>query len=183
MANSKRLNHLIVDFIFIIVSIVVAAILARNGVLENIVNSTIELEIIGSLIAGIFFTSIFTVAPAAVVLVGFAQNYNPLAVAVLGGLGALIGDFVIFYFTRENLSKDISYLGTHTGLKKFTAVFKLKLFRRILPFIGALIIASPLPDEPGLALMGLSKIKKWQFAILVFLLNSAGIFIISALAS
>jgi uncharacterized membrane protein YdjX (TVP38/TMEM64 family) len=52
-----------------------------------------------------------------------------------------------------------------------------------LPIIGALIIISPFPDEIGIGLMGLSKIKKWQFMLISFALNSLGIFIIVALAN
>jgi hypothetical protein len=47
---------------------------------------------------------------------------------------------------------------------------------------GAVIIASPLPDEAGVSLLSLSKLKNWQFILLSFVLNATGIFIIVTLA-
>ena len=53
-----------------------------------------------------------------------------------------------------------------------------KYFSWTLPVLGAVIIASPLPDEMGVGLMGISKLKTSQFILLSFVLNSIGIFII-----
>jgi uncharacterized membrane protein YdjX (TVP38/TMEM64 family) len=44
--------------------------------------------------------------------------------------------------------------------------------------LGAIIIASPLPDEMGVGLMGISKLKTSQFILLSFVLNAIGIFIV-----
>jgi len=42
--------------------------------------------------------------------------------------------------------------------------------------VGALIIISPLPDELGVSLMGISKLKWYRFLLLSFTLNTLGIF-------
>lgn len=39
-------------------------------------------------------------------------------------------------------------------------------FAWLTPVIGAIIIASPLPDDLGVGLLSASKIKKWQFILL-----------------
>ena len=44
--------------------------------------------------------------------------------------------------------------------------------------IGAIIIASPFPDEIGVSLMGISKMKTYQFILISFLLNAIGIFLV-----
>jgi hypothetical protein len=48
--------------------------------------------------------------------------------------------------------------------------------------VGAIIIASPLPDELGLALLGVSTLSRPQFFLLSFAMNSLGIFIILLVA-
>jgi hypothetical protein len=48
--------------------------------------------------------------------------------------------------------------------------------------MGGLIIASPLPDELGLALMGFVKTNNWTFAIISILCNALGIFVIAVVA-
>jgi hypothetical protein len=46
----------------------------------------------------------------------------------------------------------------------------------LLPLVGAIIIASPLPDEPGVAMLGISKIRRWVFTVVVFFLNTIGVY-------
>lgn len=170
------------DLGIIILSIVIAVILAKTGVLAGILTSTQEWTVLGSLIAGMFFVSIFTAAPAGVVLFEMATANSMWEVALFGGIGALIGDLLIFRFIKDSLSEDIHWLIRKTKLERLTSIFKLKLFRWFIPFIGALIVASPLPDEIGLAMMGLSKMKTSVFIPISFVLNFVGILIIGLFA-
>ena len=48
--------------------------------------------------------------------------------------------------------------------------------------MGAIIIASPFPDEVGISLMGISQLKNWQFLVISFLLNSLGILFVVTIA-
>ena len=59
--------------------------------------------------------------------------------------------------------------------KRFFAVFHRRMFRWVLPFVGALIIASPFPDEIGLGLMGLSRMRVRDLMIISFVMNAIGI--------
>ncbi len=166
----------------IILSIVVAVILVKTGALESLLSSTQELRFIGSFVAGMLFTSIFTVAPATVVLAEIAQSNPVFWVAFFGGIGALVGDLVIFRFVKDRLSDDFLYLIKKSKSERLISIFRLRLFRRLIPFVGALIVASPLPDELGLTMMGLSKMKTSLFIPLSFLLNFLGILVIGLIA-
>ena len=171
-------NNLMKDIAVIALSILIAIILVKTGVLTNILASSRELKLLGSLIAGMFFTSVFTVAPATVALVEIARLNSIFWVAILGGAGAMIGDLIIFRFVKNKLSEDILYLLKKSKSEQLISIFRLRIFRWSTVFLGALIIASPLPDELGLAMMGLSKIKTSLFIPISFLLNSLGILII-----
>ncbi len=170
------------DLSIIVLSIVIAVILAKTGVLAELFTSAQGWKILGSLIAGIFFVSIFTAVPAGVVLFEIAATNSIWEVALFGGIGALIGDLIIFRFIKDSLSEDIRLFMGKSGWRRLTAVLNVRLVRWMVPLIGALIVASPLPDEIGLTMMGLSKMKTSVFIPLSFLLNFFGILIIGAFA-
>ncbi len=177
MAEPK--NNIIRDGAVIILSVILAVILAKSGILSEILGKTQEWHFIGSILAGVFFVSLFTVTPAAVVLIGLAQSGAIWEVAFCGAVGALIGDLLIFRFVKDSLADDVQWLLSRTErLDRLVHIFKTKTFHWLLPFLGALIVASPLPDEIGLAMMGLSKMKTIVFIPLSFLLNFLGILII-----
>lgn len=178
----KQNNNLTKDLAIVALSIVVAVIMVKTGALRSLLVSTQEIKFISSFLAGMFFVSIFTVAPATVVLAEIAQSNSVFWVAFFGGMGALIGDLVIFRFIKDRLAEDFYYLIKQTKFKRLTSVFRWKLFRWLIPFFGALIIASPLPDELGLAMMGLSKIRTSLFIPLSFFLNFSGILVIGFIA-
>ena len=76
-------NNLMRDLGIIILSVVIAIILAKSDVLVRILTSSKELEIIGTFMAGMFFTSIFTTAPSIVTLGEIAQ-VNSVWITALG---------------------------------------------------------------------------------------------------
>ena len=170
------------DLGIIILSIVIAIILVKTGAFKSLLTSTQELRFIGSFVAGIFFVSVFTAAPATVVLAEIAQSNSIFWVAFFGGIGALVGDLIIFRFIKDRLSEDFLYLIKKSKSERLISIFQLKLFRWLIPFIGALIVASPLPDELGLTMMGLSKMKTSLFIPLSFLLNFLGIMTVGLIA-
>lgn len=178
----KKRAHFIADVVVIVVSVVFAVILAKTGFINRILVSTLELEFVGSFVAGIFFTSIFTVAPATVILGTIARETSVWLVALCGGLGALLGDFIIFHFVERRLAEDFAYLLQKTDIERFASIFHRRLFRWLFQFVGALVVASPLPDELGLAMMGLSKIRLSLFVPISFFLNSVGILAIGLIA-
>ncbi len=174
-------NNIIRDFLFLVLSIMIAVILVKTGVLTSLLTSTQELRLIGSLIAGIFFVSLFTVAPASVALFEIAATHSIWEVALFGGIGALIGDLIIFRFIKDSVSEDVRWLVRQTKQERVLSIFRPK-FKWLISFVGALIIVSPLPDEIGLAMMGLSKMKTSVFIPTSFILNFLGILIIGLFA-
>lgn len=172
-------NHnLMRDAGIIVLSITMAFVMVRTGILHNLLGSAVEAKIIGSFLSGMFFVSFFTAAPAFTVLVEIAQNNSIFLVAFFGGLGALVGDLIIFRFVRDSLSSSILDLFKEKE-NRFVRLFRRKIFRVIGPFLGALIIMSPFPDEIGLMMMGLSRLKIHFFIPLAFLLNFLGILAIA----
>ncbi|MFH0846422.1 MAG: hypothetical protein V1851_03435 [Patescibacteria group bacterium] len=170
------------DLFWVAISIFVTVYLIKNGTAYKILFLLGDFQWLGIIFAGVFFTSVFTTAPAMALLGGFAQTDPLWLVALLGGVGAVLGDSIIFFFVRNKVSKSFNHLLTSHPKSRIPLIFKNELFKFFLPFIGALVIASPLPDEIGVAMLGISKMSKKKFLILSFILNSIGIFIIGWLA-
>lgn len=162
----------------LVVSLVFLIFLAQTPALDTAIGQAGELGYFGAFIAGIFFVSTFTVAPAALILFHLAETLNPLLAALLAGLGAMIGDYIIFRFMKDRVFEELRPLLIKLHTPKIMIMFKTPYFAWVLPLFGAVIIASPFPDEVGVGMLGLSKVKQWQFFLLAFTLNAVGIFIV-----
>ena len=181
--NKKTPSNLTRDVGIIILSIIVAILLIKPGAIEEALKQTRNVWFLDSFIAGMFFTSVFTVAPAIVALGTIAQSsQSVLLVALFGGLGAMCGDLIIFRFMRDVLAGDIMRIINTSGNGKLQSIVRLKFFRWLTFSLGALVIASPLPDELGLAMMGFSKTKTSILIPVSFVFNSLGILVIGLVA-
>ena len=180
--EKAAVSHLAENLWILAFSVIAAVFLAKSGVFEQILTSTKESEIIGSFIAGLFFTSLFTVAPATVALAEIAQANSVIMVALIGALGAVIGDMVLFNFLKTHLSDELFSLFTHIKIKRWQRIFHFKAFHWAMVILGALVIASPLPDELALALMGITKIKASLLIPISFVFNGLGILAVGLVA-
>ena len=180
--HNKNQQRLWRDACIVVASTGLAIVLGWSGVFRLFFIATEGSSVFGSFVAGLFFTSVFTTAPATIALAQIAQANSIFLVALLGGMGAVIGDLVIFRFVRNHLVEDFSFLLRMPGKKRWVALFHLRATRWLFMFIGALIVASPLPDELGLAMMGITKLKTIYFIPLSFTLNALGILLIGFIA-
>lgn len=166
----------------LIVSIITFIYLAQTPTIQSLIKQAGTLGYFGAFITGIFFVSTFTAAPAAIVLFNIADNLHPIEVALLAGLGAMVGDYLIFRLMKDKIFDEMRPIFTRLQHPYVRTLFKTPYFAWLLPVIGALIIASPLPDEVGVSMLGLTKIKRWQFFLVTYLLNAFGILVIVYLA-
>lgn len=178
-----RKKRVVRDLLLILASIVFAVLLVQTGGAERFVTLFEGVRYLDNFVAGMFFTSLFTTAPAIAILGELAQQQSVLAVAAWGALGALCGDYILFTFIRDRFSDDVQFLVRRSKWVRIPAVFQTKLFHRLMPFLGALIIASPLPDELGLALLGFSHVHNRTFVPISYIFNFLGILFIGWVAT
>ena len=136
-------------------------------------------------LAGLLFSYGFT-TPFAIGIFILAQPSNLILASIVAGVGAFLADSVIFTFIRFNMMDEFRLLQKTKPLKSFDSFFHRRinhsLQRGILYTIAGFIIASPLPDEIGVVLLaGLSKAHPGIFALVSFLFNTIGIFIMLSL--
>jgi hypothetical protein len=162
----------------LVLSVVIAVLLAHLGVFAHLLTYTQGFNLVGAFIAGIFFTSMFTAPAAAVAFVEIGTSANLVPVALVGAIGAVFGDMLLFLFIRDNLAADLREILNSASYRKLIAYFHGGFFRWVAPILGAIIIASPLPDELALGLMGMSRMRSGLMVPVTFLMNFLGILLI-----
>lgn len=163
-------------------SIIFAIFLSNDQGFKEYLLHLGSLEYLGVLLAGILFVSSFTVAISVVIIGILAQDLNPLAIGLIGGVGSVIGDMVIFRIVKDHLTQE---LGQLLGIKEkshLKSLVRSKYIAWTLPILGAFIIASPLPDELGVSLLGLSKMSDTKFIAISYVSNATGILMIASVA-
>lgn len=182
MTKRGKRRHLLQDLVVLVASVALAVAVVRYDFVAQALGYLGDGLPFVSFFAGIFFTSVATTAPAIAVLAELSLHGSPLIVALMGGLGAVVGDYLIFVFVRDRVSDDVAYLLERTRTPRIFKVFHRRTFRWLLPLLGGLIIASPLPDELGLALLGVAKLPTSRFLVISFAFNTVGILLIGLAA-
>lgn len=162
----------------LIISVVVCLLFAKTQVFQDIAHFIGIFGYIGIFLTGILFVSTFTVTPAILMLFNIVDIHHPVETAIIAGLGAVVGDYIIFRFIKDGVFKELLPLFRKMNKRKVRLIFKSPYFAWLLPVFGAIVIASPLPDELGVSMLGLTKINKWQFFALTYILNTIGILLI-----
>ena len=172
-----KYKKIAIDILIIFFSIGATYLMSKYHLvykLEHVITS----EYILAFMAGMLFISFFTVIPASFILINLIGNNDPIVIALIAGMGAVIGDLLIFIFVKDRFSHSIF---DFINFKKDNWLDKLKenkAIKILLPVIGAAIIASPFPDEIGVSLMGACRIKKRYFIPISYALNSVGIYLL-----
>lgn len=183
MRPQGKYDFIVQDIALVILSVLIAGLLVQTGLLTNILTSTRELGYLGSFIAGMFFTSIFTTAPAIVTLGEIANATSIISTAIFGALGAVVGDLIIFRFIRDRFSMHVPEIVMHQSVvKRIKVLATLKYVRWLTFLLAGMLIASPLPDELGIGLLGFSHVHLRWFIPFSFVFNCIGIILIGVVA-
>lgn len=179
-STSTRRMKLERDLALLALSVAFAAVLVVSGAAEGISDILGAQGFFGAFVAGIGFSFAFFAAPATVIIYELAQDHLSIwSVAILGALGAMTGDWILFRFLRNGLAEDFRYLLEQgSGHQRLRVLFRSRLFFWLGSFVAALVIASPLPDEIGLAMFGFLRYNTARFLPISFALNFLGVLIV-----
>lgn len=143
-----------------------------------------SLGYIGTFLAGAFFSYGFTAAPATAILLILGSEQNIIAATLVGGLGALAGDLLIFLFIKVSFADEIKNLSKEHLVTFVGNVFPVCLKKYAILVFAGFIIASPLPDEIGVTLLAATRTVSFRtFSFLSYVLNSLGLFFILTLGN
>lgn len=156
--------------------IILAIWLYYSGNIIPLIEIVKPVYLLPEFLVGVFSTSALTSPVAVAALFILAQENHPLIFGLVGGLGGTVADLILIKIIRFMLFGKRSPLSKHSTFHSFViAMHRSKIFNSFAPIVGALFIALPLPDEVGLALLGITNIDSKKIALLSFVLNAAGI--------
>lgn len=134
-----------------------------------------------AILGGMLFASTFTIAAGVVILLGLAGSVSPWLIIIFGGFGAALCDLLVYTLTRDNITRDVAPIYeeilTRSHLRK---ILHTRYFAWTLPVLGAVIMASPLPDELGVSLLSLSQMSPLKFIAVAFASHLIGISVLIA---
>jgi uncharacterized membrane protein YdjX (TVP38/TMEM64 family) len=157
-------------------SVILLLIFADHAIVRGILAAISDLGYLGLFFAGFFIVSTFTIVPATLLLSEMSNVYGFWETVVLATLGAIAGDFIIFKLIKDRVSEELLEMFDAIGREKHLyRIFHSPLMAWLTPVVGAAIIASPLPDEIGLGILGVARMSNIRFLILVSVLDFIGI--------
>jgi hypothetical protein len=165
-------------FTLLLFTIFVAYLLFESPNMQAITQFFVSLNYFGIFLLGFFFAYGFTAAPATAIFMHLSGDFNIYLASLVGGVGAYVGDYLIFLFIRQSFKDEVRKL-KH---ERILTMFKMKIpdkFRKVLYIaFGGFVLASPLPDELGVALLAASTdVSKRLFAVISIFCNAAGIYV------
>ncbi|MFA6518386.1 MAG: hypothetical protein WCV93_01900 [Candidatus Shapirobacteria bacterium] len=164
------------NLIALFIGLAITFVLFKSSIFANLTPHLGRLGYLSAFLAGSLFASTFTVTIGALLIANIAPTLNPLILIIVGALGAVTTDLLIFKLVRHKAEAHVSPIYKlfphHQHIRK---ILHTKFFGWTLSLVGAIIIASPLPDELGISLMGLSAIKNRQFFLISYLSHTLGI--------
>jgi len=176
------------NLFYLLISIALAYFILTSSYIRDFFANAGTFGYIDSFIIGFFFPHGLTVIPATSAFLVLAENLSPLVIALIGAVGAVISDYIIFRFIGdklilgfEEIADDISHSLKKEIERIKTRAIKSKLFRRFIPIIAGVILASPLPDELVAILFKTAKFEPKKFLIYAYIFHFIGIFIIATI--
>ena len=162
--------------LLLIITFILAYLIFAGRTYHPLTDFVLMAGYLGTFIAGALFAYGFTAAPATAILLLLSKEQNIVAAGLIGGLGALIGDLLIFSFIRISFSDEIKRISNEKIIKTFNSHMPNHIKKYLLPVFAGFVIASPLPDEIGVTLLAAYKQMSFElFTMLSYALNTTGI--------
>ncbi len=162
--------------------IISAYLIFRQPAVAGFFSGLDNLSYLGIFIAGLLFSYGFTTPFGVGLFLTINPSSMPLAV-VIGALGAFISDYVIFRIIKTSFMDEFREIEETRAMKKFSKKINGSITKKarlyLLYIFAGLILASPVPDEFGVALLtGLGHIRALTLAILSLCMKAIGIFLL-----
>lgn len=166
--------------LLLLLSFAVAYILLTGEDLLHYHQFFSSLGYFGAFLVGCFYAYGFTAPPAAAILMATSAEHSFLASGLIGGLGALVSDVIIFLFIRSTICDEIDLLSKSKIIRAIEKEER-KIFGHFQRYVAAVfagfLIASPLPTEIGVTIMAsLKQVSFKKFLVIAYVLHTAGIF-------
>lgn len=172
--SSRKIIALVAFGLGIILAILVFTIPALREAVKDIEQSGYP----GAFVTGILYGTNLTSATATAIFFQIPDHFNPWIIAIIGAAGAVLYDLTVFSIFRRS-----AHSHWFETLKEKIPTRRVRWPKWVNLMVGLVIIASPLPDEIGAGWFGAGDIRPVRFALLSFLANAGGIFVLQLMGS
>jgi len=170
------MSKLVKLVLFIILCLISYWIIKFNH-LENVIDILLPVKFLAIFITGLMYAPLLTTPLSIAAFYLLALHTNPILIAVIGGIGAAVGDVLIIHVLRL-LKKDLPKIKSKSLAHDLRRILHSVNLHFISFTLGVLIIISPLPDEIGLILLGVTNMSDIKILLLTAILNMIGIYLI-----
>ena len=141
-----------------IVSVILVYILFSGLVYTPLHNTLVFMGYFGTFLAGLLYPYALTSAAGTGILLILAKEQNVLLAGVIAGIGALISDFILFFFVKYGFSDEVQKLSKEKVVRTVDRWIPDSVRVYLLATFACLLIASPFPTEIGVMLLASKKI-------------------------
>lgn len=180
--DSKHAKLLLLRLGLLVLSGLFSVFIISSTQFHNLIVNVRDYAYIGSFVTGIFFTSTFTVLPATVTLYYLSKKHNLVVIAFTGALGAMVGDNLLLRVIRSEVERNLYSFIIPKHKRALKKVLATKAVYWLIALLGIIVIASPLPDELGLTMLGLIHFKTRHFLFISFFVNFLGMLLLTLVA-
>jgi len=170
------------ELFFLILSIFFAYLFFSNSEIFSWVSNLFATDVyLGAFTAGILLAFGFTSAFGIGLFIALPPS-NIFLISLMGGIGAMISDLIIFKVIRVSFKNEFEELKKTDVVRKINLIVKnhrhVVLRHYLFYAIAGIIIATPLPDEIGVSMLaGLTTIKPSIMTLISFVLHTMVIFL------
>lgn len=162
-----------------VVAVAASALFQDQGV-QAYFHGLGDLGYISAFFGGMMFAFGFGSPFGVALLATIANDVNIFVAAMVGGVGALLSDYLLFKFIRVTFQDEIDRFRDSKAFALFNGLVMRRMPPRLAYYlsvgIAGLIIASPLPDEVGVTLLAsITAVRERIFMVVAFALNTLGI--------
>lgn len=167
-------------FIFL-TTVLVAWALNKLGIIESFAGGFAQTnQVLFVFIAGALYSFSFTAAIAVVLFSNLTITAGEvLPLSIIAACGQLLMDVTLLRFLKGFMNEELS-----AKAKRFVSrVTKKRPMQFLLQIFGAFVIISPLPEELGLTLLGISHLSYWRILMVTYVLDIIGAYLIIMLVA
>lgn len=159
---------------FLLLVVLVAYYFFRRPEIIGLMGELNRFSYAGDFLAGLLFAFGLS-APLAIGFLVISAPSNLFLAAMVGGLGATMGDIFIFKFIKFSFMDEFKRLEKTGVVEKIEKLLSRRVVLRhyLIYVFAGLLIALPFPDELGVSMLaGLTTIKLSKLIIIAFILHT-----------
>jgi hypothetical protein len=183
-----HLNHK--NLIFLALSFLFTYLILQFDPFYSLVLKLGDFGYVSALIIGFLFSFGFMAIPGAALFYLLGNHLNPLLMATVGAFGAMISNFLIYYFVRYRAMEGVRYTFTNElrlEFSRFEFAIKKKMltswiFRDSIPALTGLMLALPIPTEMIVSILwNMTKLETRNVFLFSYIFNFIGILFLGLL--